>query len=295
MYARYRIPFKVNLHLVTKERLEIDLAPSDKARLILHPSGGTPNIGDIVVEILEPNETLARNQAEEILKKISSLLSVEKNAQIGPITFERAIFENPKEWEGKVKTSSLDIPSKVTIVGVLDQNEFDKLRHKWDKINRLGNDEADLVFKFLRAYRLGKKGRDPSDELVDRWTALELLVRDPSKQRSTIKSINEFISRRVSEDQARNIIQIHREMIKELIDANLWSFGEPKTNYSDKLKEEFEKIRPSMKAVLTKALLCIYGVRNGVIHDLDTIPVIPKANKMLEYILKDFWGIFLPT
>ena len=84
-------------------------------------------------------------------------------------------------------------------------------------------------------------------------------------------------------------------MIKELIDANLWSFGEPKTNYSDKLKEEFEKIRPSMKAVLTKALLCIYGVRNGVIHDLDTIPVIPKANKMLEYILKDFWGIFLPT
>jgi len=295
MFARYRISFNINLYLGIKEDLEISLEPYERAKLFLHPSSGIPNTGEIVVEVAEPNETLARNYAEEILQEFLFFLSIEENTTVGRLNTGKIDFENREDFnKGVVETRSFTRRSDVTFVHSLDQTKLDNFGEKLSKIHALDQPERELLLKFLRVYNSGKKGRYPSDELIYRWVALEVIVSNPSNPQKALRSINDFIFQRFPVDRARNIIQKHSETINELIKADLHNYENTK-NRSELLKEELQKSKPQMKEVLNHALGCIYEIRNGVIHRSKEYAFLHMVNNMLDYILKDFWDFRSPT
>ena len=81
--------------------------------------------------------------------------------------------------------------------------------------------------------------------------------------------------------------------VSELINADLKHFRRNnEQNYSSELKNYLYETNDK-KAALKASLKCLYELRNKVIHRDERHPVLPKATRMLDDILREFWGIKL--
>lgn len=289
-FAKYLTHFHIDTYLFTEEKLKIDLERSLQAKLSLWSTTKIRTEGDIEYYISEPNESKAINHARYLLRRIFNLISIETRSPIKDLKIEKTKILNLEDFP-KI-TSSIGLTTNAIVVAPFSQNILNRISMWLETTEEIQDPfKKELIQEFLKQYGKSKRLKDSGDKIFEQWKALEQIIYH--YEFLYPKSLNIFINEVVeTKTKIINLIEKNREIIDELINANLVN-KRSGNNVSDNLRDEWEKSNKNYKNVLRHIIFCIYEVRNSWVHNSKELPVIKFSIKMLDEILHTFWQLIL--
>jgi hypothetical protein len=123
---------------------------------------------------------------------------------------------------------------------------------------------------------------DGEDQFIHRWISFEALLGLLNMTNSTPALSNMFIHRFLNTKTAQTIFNRNQKVITDLSEAGL--LGYRGANYSENLALSLNKNHP--KEIISKANLCIYEVRNKLLHKGEVLNFIADSSSLLNDIIK---------
>lgn len=281
--ARFKLDFEIEAYFTINEDMKVTLF--DGSQIILHESKGL-NVGTIVFEIDRPDEGIARNEGQQKVNRFFNCMLITKvNLEsLKPISFPgKPELLNPEDFKGVPKTGYADMRANAIIVARLELQTLDATNELLAKINKLPQEKQDIISRSLRWFRKASEV-DGEDRFIYRWVSFEALLGLIEKRKQTQNLILEFVDRFIETEIARRIFKEHQRTVEGLSDAKLVSWrGVP---YSEQLKELLMK-ESDPRAILPKAAVCIFEVRNRLFHKGEILGLVNGCSSLLRDILRE--------
>lgn len=287
--AKFKLDFEAEIYFDIGTEMKVTL--SDGSRIVFHKSKGI-NHGTIFFEIDQPDESIARNEGKQKVEQFFNCMLITKDTleNLKPINFPRKPkLLNPEDFEGVPKTGYADLKVSCVIVARLEQQTLNTTTELLAKINKLPQEKQDIISRSLRWFRKASEV-DGEDKFIYRWISFEALLGFLKKKRATQNLIPEFVDRFLETETARKIFQKHQRTVEDLSNANLVSWG--CVPYSEQLRESLEKGRDP-RAILPKATLCIFEVRNNLFHKGEVLGLIKGSSSLLRDIIRECLKLYV--
>jgi hypothetical protein len=285
--AKFKLSFRVEAGFDLDKEARFDL--SDDASIILHPTKAI-NLGTVLYEIEEPNTAKARTEGKRRVEQFLTSLLYTNDFLDGltSVAFpEDPQLINPEDFEGQTKTGALEITADSFIAAGLNQIEVVGTVKLLNDIDRLGPDRRDIVDRSMRWFRRASE-TDGEDRFVFRWISYEAILGLPEltglqgTRSGTQKLSNTFINDFLETSTVRAILEKHSGTMTVLADAGLEGY-QGKT-FSADLKSVLKGSHK--KAILQRAVLCVYEVRNSLFHKGQALSLIDDSSLLLRDLVR---------
>lgn len=276
---KYRLDFEMDTYYDIREEIEVELSKNSK--VTLHPSK-TTNKGSVIFE----KDTLDQSHAESEGKTIANhfidllIISLDPDNMV-PLRFGKLELLNPEDFKEKTKTVYKDLSISFTVVGSIDRRKVEATKDIVKKMSRLGQEEQKSLCRSVFWLRRAAEAAG-EERFVYRWISLEALCGVLPEMSSTQKMINNLLHKYLKIESARSICDRNKNIIDELGEANL--VGWKGSKRSDELKEMIED-KADCKAILSKAALCAFEVRNSLFHKGEALSLLGGCNILLRDII----------
>lgn len=260
--AKFKLDFKIEACFDIDKEIETVLP--DGSKIILHKSN-VENLGTILYEADRPDTSIAMNEGKHKVENFFNWLLVTKDSfeNLKPIEFpQQPELLNREDFKGQRITVIKPFVIGYIAVTKLEQQEIKNTNELLAEISKLPQDEKDILARSMRWFRKASE-IGGEDRFVYSWISLEALLGLLKKEKSTQELICLFINEFLKPKTAQEIFNKHQKVIEDLSKANLKGYHG--TKYSEQLLELLKKDADS-KAVLQKAVLCVYEVRNKLFH-----------------------------
>lgn len=260
--AKFKLDFEAETYFDIGREMEVTLP--DGSRIVFHKSKGI-NRGTIFLEVDQPNEIIARNEGQRKVEQFFNCMLITKDTleSLKSVKFpQKPELLNPKDFEGVPKTRYANFQINAVLVAPLKQRTFTATTDLLAKIGKLPQEKQNIISRSLRWFRKASEV-DGEDKFIFRWISFEPLLGLLKKRRATQNLIPEFVDRFLETETARRIFQKHQRTVEDLSKANLVSIGG--VPYSEQLGALLKK-GSDPRAILPKATLCIFEVRNNLFH-----------------------------
>lgn len=281
--AKFKLDFQAETYFDIGREMEVTL--SDGSRIIFHKSKGK-NQGTILFEIDQPNEIIARNEGKRKVEQFFNCMLITKDSleNLKPINFPRKPeLLNPGDFEGVPKTGYAEMKVSCVIVAGLEQQTLDTVTDLLAKINKLPEEKQDIISRSLRWFRKASEV-EGEDRFIYRWISFEALLGLLKKRRATQNLIPEFVDRFLESETARKIFEKHQRAVEDLSNANLVSLGG--VQCSEQLREFLEE-GAHPRAILPRATLCIFEVRNNLFHKGVVLELMKGSSSLLRDVIRE--------
>jgi len=285
--ARFKLDFEVQAHFKIGKEMEVTLP--DGSRIVFDKSNGV-NRGRIFFEIDQPNESIATSEGQLRVEQFFNcmLITWDRFNNVRPISFPvKAEWQNLEDFEEVPKTSYVDRSSSFSIASVeVEQQTLKAVIETLAKINGLSQEKQDIILRSLRWFRKASEVYG-EDRFVFHWISFEALLGLLKKRRPTPTQnlIPEFVDG-LKAEAARRAFDRHQPIVKELSEANLVGWWRD-ARYSEELQKELSKRRIHPRAILPKAALCIYEVRNRLFHKGEALAIMEGSSSLLRDIIRE--------
>jgi hypothetical protein len=216
------------------------------------------------------------------------LYTRDRYGSLKPITFpKKPELINEEEFAGQGITDYLDLPVSAVIVSGLKQEELNDASKLLGKIFKRSSAEINTINRSMRWFRKASE-LDGEDQFIHRWISFEALLGllnetlAQNKTYTTQALSNIFINRYLNIKTAQKIINRNQKVITDLSKASLKGYHG--TKFSEDLALSLKKNNP--KEILSKANLCVYEVRNKLLHKGEVLDFIADSSSLLNDIIK---------
>ena len=281
--AKFKLDFKAETYFDIDREMNITLP--DGSQIVFHKSEGV-NHGTLFFEIDQPNEIIARNEGQRKVEQFFNCMLITRDSleNLKRINFPRKPeLLNPEDFEGVPKTGYASMNINVVLVAGLDQQTLEAVTNLLTKINKLPQEKQNIVSRSLRWFRKASEV-DGEDRFIFRWISFEALLGLLKKRRATQNLIPEFVDRSLETETARRIFQKHQRTVEDLSNANLVSWGG--VPYSEQLRVLLKK-GSDPRAILPKVTLCIFEVRNNLLHKGEVLELMKGSSSLLRDIIRE--------
>lgn len=258
-------------------------------KLKKHPSEDNAILGECTFET-EDTKNVVEIAEAEIGKFLNMLILAFRDSAFSPV-FKLVDFKidltNRKELYDRGVSVPADFEINVNMIPKLSDRLLDENLAYMKKL--FGSGDAEFLYQVITYYRKGVNEDNPFDKFVWLWTALNSLYEKLAEKGDwgDIKCINYFSNNFLSGDGVEAIVSFGKRPAGDWIKtsmiftldlsmnnySNIFDFfiknqitNRDKTrNYSDELKEAINKGN-NKKEMVCKAILCLYGMRNQIVH-----------------------------
>lgn len=281
--AKFKLDFEVDACLDINQEMKLML--SDGSQIVFYESK-RPNLGTILVEIDEPNEIIARDVGRQRVEDFFTYMLIIKDnlENLTHINFPRKPeLLNPEDFKGVPKTGYADFKVGYAITVKLEQQELDATRELIAKTRKLPQDKQDIISRSLWWFRKASEVKG-EERFIFRWISFDALLGLLKKRKATQNLIPEFMDRFMETKTTKTIFQKHERTINDLSNANL--MGLSGVSYSKQLRTFLEE-RKHPRAILPKAVLCIFEVRNALFHRGEALGLIEMCSSLLKDVIRE--------
>ena len=210
--AKYQMEFDVKHYSKLKQDLSANLP--DGSKVILRAPGG---IGEIIFEIDQLNDLMARSKGEKEIKNLFRALLVVKNLQYEELIIKKLLLLNSEDFPGGVRTGTDTKQASTHIVSHLEQEELNQAVELLSKIRKLSKREQDHLLKALSWFERGNQSKE-EDQFIFWWISFESLLGLLNKKNTAGKLIKEFLDLYLR-FASQSMFQEHQKTIVDLSKA----------------------------------------------------------------------------
>jgi hypothetical protein len=279
--AKFKLCFEVEAYFNITEEMEVILPNCTK---IILPKSKVKNFGTLFYEIDKPDTRIAMVEGKDKVENFFTCLlyTRDRYGSLKPITFpKKPELINEEEFAGQGITDYLDLPASFVIVNGLKQEELNDTSELLGKIFKCSSAEIDTITRSMRWFRKASE-LDGEDQFLHRWISFEALLGLLNMTNSTPALSNIFINYYLNIKTAQKIFNSNQKVITDLSKAGL--FGYRGAKYSEDLALSLKNNDPI--EILSKANLCVYEVRNKLLHKGEVLNFIADSSSLLNDIIK---------
>lgn len=287
--AKFKLDFEADSYFDIDREMEVTLP--DGSQIVFHKSKAV-NRGTIFFEVDEPNEIIARNEGQRRVEQFFNcmLITEDRLESLKAINFPRKPeLLNPKDFEGVPKTGYADLQMGSIFVAPLKQQTLPATTDLLAKIGKLTDEKQNIISRSLSWFRKASEV-DGEDRFIFRWISFEALLGLLGKRRATQNLIPEFVDRFLETKTARKIFHKHQRTVEDLANANLVSWGG--VPYSEQLIALLKRGNDP-RAILPKATLCIFEVRNNLFHKGEALELLKGSSSLLRNIIRECLKLYV--
>jgi hypothetical protein len=252
-----------------------------RTEIILHPAK-TTNKGSLFFEGSSLKELEAEKQGKEIVNKFIDCLIISQNRdRMVPVTFSKIELLNIEEVKGLTRTLHMELSSSCIVTAPLSEEGAKDAKRLFLRLDRQKSENQQILNRALEWFRKAAEA-EGEDCFVYRWIAVESLCALLKVPSSTPRMLNSLVNEYIPIAIAKEIADRNKEIIKQLYEANLEGWQGQKTSQD---LEESIKLNENAKVQLCRALLCVYEVRNNLIHKGQKLPVLGGSTHLLREII----------
>jgi hypothetical protein len=278
---KYKLDFEVDPCFDIKEDITINMF--DGSKIVLYRSK-TTNKGSIFFEV----DTLNQKKAEDYGKLRVNyflncmLVALNIDSLVPPRFPKKLELLNLEEFKGKPITMHKDFKINGIIGAPLGEKQLMETSVFMNQMNDLDAEKQAIIHKCLFWLRKGAETRD-DERFIYRWISLEALLAILQKS-LTEKMLSALLNNYLKNERAKDIVEKNKQTIIDLSEANL--VGWKGAKYSEGLKEILKQ-QSCFKAIMVKAVLCIYEVRNKLFHRGEIMFLLAGCNSLLRDLIKE--------
>jgi hypothetical protein len=179
-----------------------------------------------------------------------------------PLRFGKLELLNSEQFKDQTKTLHKDFSISCTIVAPIDGDKVKTIKDFVERMNGLSIEQQGTLNRSISWLRKGAEATD-EERFIYRWISLESLCGMLAKVSSTQKMLNCLIHEHLSIDSANDILDCNKNAIDDLSKAKLegWQGSKPSEHLMEAIRQKEDS-----KAILGKATLCVFEVRNSLFH-----------------------------
>ena len=276
---KYKLDFEMFTCYTINHEYGIILAKSSK--IILYP-GKTTNKGSLFFESTTLNELEAEKQGQSTINKFINCLIISQNRdKMVPVIFGKIELLNTEAVKRLTRTLHKELTASCTVTAVLPEEGAKEAKRLFLRLGRQTSDHQQILDRAIEWFRKAAEAQD-EDCFVYRWIAVESLCALVKDSSSTPRMLNSLVNEYLPIATAEGITELNKETIRQLSEANLEGWHGEKTSQN---LEESIKSGESAKVQLCRALLCVYEVRNNLIHKGQKLPVLGGSTHLLRDII----------
>ena len=277
----YRLDFEIGGFYIIEEDIEVEMF--DRSKIVLYESK-TINNGAIFFEMDTLNLAEAREEGKARVNHFLDWFLVTSNLDnMLPVRFaELPKLLNSDKFKDKRKTISKTLTVDTLLVAPFPRKLPESTNTLMKKMIKLDNVNKTAIDKCLSWLRRGAE-TEKDERFLYRWISLEaLLIILQQEYSSTQKMLSVLLNTYLNNETARDIYEKNKNTFNELASANLVGWNGAKR--SEKLKRMLER-QDDFKAILIKAILCVFEVRNRLFHRGEELSLIPLCNSLLKDLI----------
>jgi hypothetical protein len=273
---RYKLDFEMDTYYDIKEGIEVKLSKDSK--ITLHPSKAT-NQGSIIFEKDTLDESQAKSEGKTKINNFIDFFILSSNLDwIPPLRFGKIELLNPEHFTGQTKIVYQNFVIRGNVVRSIDRREVKTTEDLIQRMNCLAGNEKKSLSRSVSWLRRAAEA-DNEEKFMYRWISLEALCGILPEISSTQKMLNILVHKYLKIDSAKDIFHRNKNTIDELVKAKLvgWKGRKP----SEKLKETIQQ-NADCKAIMSKAALCVFEVRNSLFHKGEVLSLLGGCSLLLR-------------
>jgi len=265
----------------------------DHSKIVLYRSK-TTNKGAIFFEKDTLDQTEAKKEARSKVDHFLNYLLVTLNVEnMMPLRFpEPPELLNSEEFKGMPRTVSVGIDVHLAAPVPFEKSQAEAVNTLMKKTTQLDSENQTAINKCLFWMRRGAETRK-EERFIYRWISFEALFKILQEEySSTQKMLSVLLNTYLKNETAKSIYAKNKKMVNELAEADLVGFFGAKQ--SEKLKRMLQE-QADFKAIMIRAMLCVFEVRNRLFHRGEEMSLIPACNSLLRYVINETLIAFLET